>query len=80
MGGLGCYWVIINIGTKILTALPMHNSALVYFLLQVSFHDCLVKMKFKMSKWNNHLKKKWENASDMIGCNHISSVYKKWIK
>lgn len=36
--------------------------------------------KFKMSKWNNHLKKKWENASDMIGCNHISSVYKKWIK
>lgn len=24
-------------------------------------------MKFKMSKWNNHLKKKWENASDMIG-------------
>lgn len=34
-------------------------------------------MKFKMSKWNE---KKWENASDMIGCNHISSVYKKWIK
>lgn len=26
------------------------------------------------------LEKKWENASDMIGCNHISSVYKKWIK
>lgn len=44
----------------------MQNSALFYFILQVSFYDCLVKMKFKMSKWNNHLGKMWENASDMI--------------